>query len=178
MIRVKLRTNPPDCFQVLASNVWLLSEDSTQEIDVVEAYGSDRPDQEHFAKRIHLSHHVFVREPLQDYQPTDEGSWHVNGTTWRDDFHRVGVFWKSPWHLEYYIDGQLVRTSSGPAVIDPGNYTDGTGLVKPMQIIINMEDQDWRSNDGIAPTDEELADTTKSIMWVDWIRVCKPVGKP
>jgi len=40
-----------------------------------------------------------------------------------------------------------------------------------MQIIINMEDQAWRVDQGITPTDEELADTKKSIMWVDWIRV-------
>ncbi len=28
---------------------------------------------------------------------------------------------------------------------------------------------------GITPTDEELADTDNSIMWVDWIRVYKAV---
>jgi len=43
-----------------------------------------------------------------------------------------------------------------------------------MHIIINTEDQDWRSDAGITPTDEELADDDKSIVWIDWLRVYKP----
>ncbi len=156
---------------VMASNVWMLSKDSTQEIDVLEAYGSARPDQTWTAQRVHLSHHVFIRNPFQDYQPTDEGSWYFNGSNWRDDFHRFGVFWRDPWHLEYYVDGKLVRTVSGKKMIDPKDFTGGTGLSKPMHLIINTEDQNWRSDESITPTDEELADTELSIMWVDWIRV-------
>ncbi|MCP5540584.1 MAG: family 16 glycosylhydrolase [Akkermansiaceae bacterium] len=161
--------------QVLASNVWMLSDDSTEEIDVIEAYGGDRPDNQWHAERLHLSHHVFIRKPFQDYQPTDDGSWYWNGTTWRDGFHRVGVFWRDPWHLEYYVDGKLVRTVSGREKIDPHGYTGGKGLTKPMRIIINMEDQDWRSTAGVTPTDEELADNQRNIMWVDWIRVYEGV---
>lgn len=157
--------------QVLASNVWMLSKDSTEEIDVLEAYGSDRPDQGWYEKRLHLSHHVFIRSPFQDYQPKDSGSWYSDGTIWRNDFHRIGVYWRDPWHLEYYVDGKLVRTVSGESIIDPKGFTEGAGLSKEMQIIINMEDQAWRVDQGITPTDEELADTKKSIMWVDWIRV-------
>ena len=160
---------------VLASNVWMLSPDSTQEIDVVEAYGSDRAGQEWVAQRLHLSHHVFIRKPFQDYQPVDEGSWYFNGTNWRDDFHRIGVYWRDPWHLEYYVDGKLVRTVSGKEKIDPKGFTDGSGLNKPMHLIVNVEDQNWRSDEKITPTDQELADPDKSIMWVDWIRVYKQV---
>lgn len=160
---------------VLASNVWMLSADSTQEIDVIEAYGSQRPGEKWTAHRLHLSHHVFIRKPFQDYQPTDKGSWYFNGTNWRQDFHRIGVYWRDPWHLEYFVDGKLVRTVSGRSMIDPKNFTGGTGLSKPMHIIIDTEDQDWRSNKGITPTDEELADVNKSIMWVDWIRVYRAV---
>ena len=40
-----------------------------------------------------------------------------------------------------------------------------------MHLIINTEDQNWRSDGNITPTDEELADTDRSIMWVDWVRV-------
>ena len=165
--------------QVLASNVWMLSDDSTEEIDVIEAYGGDRPDNKWHAERLHLSHHVFIRKPFQDYQPTDDGSWYWNGTTWRDGFHRVGVFWRDPWHLEYYVDGKLVRTVFGKEKIDPNGYTGGKGLTKPMRIIINMEDQDWRSTAGVTPTNEELADNQRNIMWVDWIRVHEgvPLGK-
>uniref|UniRef100_A0A540VHM3 Family 16 glycosylhydrolase n=2 Tax=Litorilinea aerophila TaxID=1204385 RepID=A0A540VHM3_9CHLR len=155
---------------VLSSAVWMLSPDDTQEIDILEAYGSDRPDQTWFAERVHLSHHVFIREPFQDYQPTDPGSWYYDGTIWREDFHRYGVYWRDPWHLEYYIDGQLVRTVSGASIIDPLNYTNGTGLSKAMDVIIDMEDQNWRSDNGITPTDEELADDSKRFFYVDWIR--------
>ncbi|PHQ32370.1 beta-agarase [Rhodopirellula bahusiensis] len=160
---------------VLASNVWMLSPDSTEEIDIIEAYGSQRPGQEWTAQRLHISHHVFIREPFQDYQPTDEGSWYEDGSNWREEFHRAGVFWKDPWNLEYYIDGKKVRTVSGESIIDPHGYTKGNGLSKPMHLIIDAEDQTWRSDKGITPTDSELADLTKSIMWVDWIRVYEGV---
>ena len=156
---------------VMASNVWMLSADSTQEIDVLEAYGSQRESEKWTAHRLHLSHHVFIREPFQDYQPTDDGSWYDNGINWSKDFHRIGVHWRDPWHLEYFVDGKLVRTVSGKERIDPKGFTKGQGLSKPMHIIINTEDQDWRSNEDITPTDEELANVNKSIMWVDWIRV-------
>ncbi|MEM7599977.1 MAG: family 16 glycosylhydrolase [Verrucomicrobiota bacterium] len=156
--------------QVLASCVWMLSEDSTEEIDIIEAYGSDRPGQEWYAERMHLSHHVFIREPFQDYQPTDDGTWFTDDTNWREGFRRVGVYWRDPWHLEYYIDGELVRTASGKEVIDPLDFTEGKGLTKPMRIIINTEDQDWRIEQGVTPTDEELADNDRNIFWIDWIR--------
>lgn len=162
---------------VLASNVWLLSADSTQEIDVVEAYGSQRENETWTAERLHLSHHVFIRNPFQDYQPTDEGTWYFNGTNWHQGFHRVGVHWRDPWLLEYYVDGKLVRTVSGRDRIDPKDFTAGTGLSKPMHLIINAEDQNWRSDNRTTPTDEELADLDKSIMWVDWIRVYQQIDK-
>ncbi|RME43209.1 MAG: glycosyl hydrolase family protein [Chloroflexi bacterium] len=161
---------------VMASGVWMLSPDDTQEIDIVEAYGSDRPDQKWFAERVHLSHHVFIRSPFQDYQPKDPASWYrYQGTVWSDEFHRYGVYWRDPWHLEYYIDGELVRTVSGPSIIDPHNFTQGAGLNKAMDVIIDTEDQNWRSDEGITPTDEELADDSKRFFYVDWIRFYKPV---
>ncbi|MBD1390139.1 family 16 glycosylhydrolase [Neiella sp. HB171785] len=163
---------------VMASDFWLLSPDSTEEIDVLEAYGSDRPDQAWFAERLHLSHHVFIRDPFQDYQPSSADTWYTDGKTkWQEDFHRIGVYWRDPWHLEYYVDGKLVRTASGVDVIDPHNFTNGKGLTKPMHVIINTEDQDWRSGvePSITPTDEELADDSKNTYLVDWVRFYKPV---
>nr|AAP49316.1 AguD [uncultured bacterium]AAP49346.1 AguB [uncultured bacterium]AAP70365.1 AguK [uncultured bacterium]AAP70390.1 AguH [uncultured bacterium] len=158
----------------MANAVWMLSADSTQEIDAMESYGSDRAGQEWFDQRMHVSHHLFIREPFQDYQPKDEGSWIFNPHgTWRGAMHTYGVHWKDPWNLEYYIDGVKVRTVSGPAMIDPNNFTNGTGINKPLHIIIDVEHQDWRD---VRPTAAELADTNKSIMFVDWIRVYKPVA--
>ncbi len=159
--------------QTLANAFWLLSPDDTQEIDAMEGYGGGAG-QQWFAERMHLSHHVFIRNPFQDYQPKDAGSWHRRspaGTVWRAAYHRYGCYWRDPWHLEYYIDGQLVRTVSGQNMIDPLGYTNGTGLNKEMDIIIDAENQtDWRPG----PTDAELQNG--NIFWVDWMRVYKPVN--
>ncbi len=173
---------------VLASNVWLLSSDDTQEIDICEAYGSDRWNNPFFSnKRLHLSHHVFIRQPFTDWQPSDPGSFYTNDTTiWSDGYHRIGVYWRDPWHLEYYVDGELVRVRSGKNQIDPVFHTNAvnpgdrnndtrTGLSKPMDIIINTEDQTWRALQGLTPTDEELANKEDNTFNVDWIRVYKPV---
>ncbi|WP_231756910.1 carbohydrate-binding protein [Microbulbifer elongatus] len=162
----------------LANAFWLLSADSTQEIDVLESYGSDRPSETWFDERLHLSHHVFIREPFQDYQPKDAGSWYPNpnGGTWRDQFFRIGVYWIDPWTLEYYVNGEHVRTVSGQDMIDPYGYTGGSGLSKPMQVIFDAEHQPWRDAQGTAPpTDEELADPSRNKFLVDWVRFYKPV---
>lgn len=182
---------------VLANGAWLLSEDDTQEIDFLEAYGasfseSANADHSWFAERMHISHHVFIREPFADWQPTDNGSWYTDGATlWREEFHTYGVYWRDPWHLEYYIDGQLVRTVSGRDQIDPLFHTNSvnpgdtssdtrTGLSKEMDIIIDAEDQDWRSDPQPGfllntPTDNELANEANNTFLVDWIRIFKPV---
>ncbi|WP_075341423.1 carbohydrate-binding protein [Tenacibaculum agarivorans] len=167
--------------QTLANAFWLLSPDDTQEIDAMEGYGGGAG-QEWFNHRMHLSHHVFIRNPFQDYQPKDAGSWHYSPVPWRNEYHRYGCYWRDPWHLEYYIDGKLVRTVSGKDMIDPLFYTNAvnpgdvnndtrTGLNKEMDIIIDAENQTtWRTG----PTDAELQNGS-NIFWVDWMRIYKPV---
>lgn len=161
----------------LANGIWLLSPDDTQEIDIAEAYSGSRWDNDWFAPdRMHLSHHVFIRDPFQDWQPHDEGSFYTDGSTiWNEDYHTYGVYWKDPWNLEYYIDGKLVRTRSGVSQIDPSDFTNGTGLSKEMDIIIDAEDQTWRANNGLSPTNEELANSENHTFKIDWIRVFKPI---
>lgn len=159
----------------MASDVWMLSPDDTQEIDVIEAYGSNRDNGGYGSDRIHLSHHMFIREPFTDYQPMDSGSWYRSpgGTIWRDDFHRVGVYWKSPTHLEYYIDGDLVRVVSGMEKIDPNRHNSkGTGIDKEMDLIINMEDQSWRAiqEPSLSPTNDELNNRDNQTFRVAWVR--------
>jgi hypothetical protein len=104
----------------LASDVWLLSPDDTQEIDVIEAYGGPMSDNRNsfFASTVHLSHHVFVRNPFKDYQPADWNSWYREDgvTQWGGVDIRIGVYWKSPTILEYYINGELVRVMNNDAV--------------------------------------------------------------
>ncbi len=160
----------------MASDVWLLSSDDTQEIDIIEAYGSDRWTNAYFAKdRLHLSHHVFIRSPFQDYQPNDPGTFYADGkgTIWRENYHRVGVYWRDPTHLYYYVDGKLVRSvnnDNGTIMIDPKNYTNGSNLSKEMDIIINMEDQTWRATGGLSPTNAELSNVDNCTFNVEWIR--------
>ncbi|GAB1857772.1 hypothetical protein MHTCC0001_26090 [Flavobacteriaceae bacterium MHTCC 0001] len=223
----------------LASDVWLLSPDDTQEIDIIECYGGKEPDNAFFAKFIHLSHHSFIRQPFTDYQPRDLGTWYErSGIDSWGDFHwnngereytRIAVNWISPFHFEYYIDGELVRVlydkaaatkngstwtyayptmtngvldsengfqkltthstnssysldsliaasnASSVSIIDPFEYQNGNGMNKEMDIIINVESQDWHVNAGRTPTDSDLSDPEKNIMKIDWIRVFKPV---
>ncbi|MFY0627069.1 MAG: Ig-like domain-containing protein [Reichenbachiella sp.] len=167
---------------VMANAVWMLSENSAEEIDIVEAYGasySESADEsrEWFAKRMHLSHHTFDRSvsPVLDYQPTDAGSWYADGSLWREDFRTVGVYWRDPFHLEYYIDGELVRTVSGADMIDPNEYLDGNGLSMEETLIISGAAQGWQVAGGVWPSDNELAVLEDNIFKVDWIRVYKPV---
>lgn len=227
----------------LASDVWLLAPDDTQEIDIIECYGGKEPNNDYFSKFIHLSHHSFIRQPFLDYQPKDRNSWWgkegisswgehatANGTR---NYIRIGVYWVSPFHFEYYIDGELVRvlynnafatkingtweythayantegkvafdggyqaiksiatseqysftalrktsSLSNVNVIDPYEYQGGKGFYKEMDIIINLESQDWHVSDGRSPSNKDLEDPSKNTMKVDWIRAYKPVNKP
>lgn len=226
----------------LASDVWLLSPDDWQEVDIIECYGGAAQGNSHFSKFIHLSHHSFERSNghnIIDYQPRDHNSWwERNGVnSWGEycwnkgsrKYVRVGVNWISPFHFEYFVDGELVRvlydnayatkkgdtwyynypsmtngaldmengyqkitpfstssaysfatleaasTASNTSVIDPYNHQNGAGMNKAMDIIINVESQDWHVNAGRTPDDADLAKLGKNIMKVDWVRVYKPV---
>ncbi|AUS06215.1 family 16 glycosylhydrolase [Pseudotamlana carrageenivorans] len=172
-VRVKLSES------VLSSAVWMLSDDSTEEIDNLEAFGAKSSD--YFSKRLHLSHHVFIRDPFQDYQPEGPETWYADGknTIWSDDYHNYGVLWEDPWSLSYYVDGKMVRKTPVDE-IDPKNFTNGNGLTKPMHMIISAAAQSWRSSDSQGAgavdflTDPTVANVDKTIMKVDWIRVYKP----
>ncbi|MGM8362050.1 family 16 glycosylhydrolase [Flavobacterium sp. ARAG 55.4] len=168
----------------LATAVWMLSEDSTQEIDNLEAYG-DKTNTA-YAQRLHLSHHIFKRDvsPILDYQPSGWAETYYldgKGTYWADDYHTYGVLWLDPWTLKYYVDGKLVRETP-TADIDPKNYTsptgapsDRTGLNKDMYLIISAASQPWRENQGINYlTDPSVMSATRSTSRFDYIRVYKP----
>lgn len=180
-----------------ASDIWMLSPDDTQEIDILETYGAQNPrnEQQWFSERFHISHHVFIRDPFLDYQPKDESTWQkIDGYPYTSsDWVRIGVYWKSPTDLEYYLNGELIKvmddldnvgTKDG---IDPLGYTsasappntsDRTGLSKEMDIIINTEVQNWNAEAGRMPTDEEIANSPEDhTLKVDWIRIFKPVAE-
>ncbi|MGA9637828.1 carbohydrate-binding protein [Flavobacterium sp.] len=216
---------------VMASDIWMLSPDDTQEIDILECYGGSGVDNRNsfFSKNIHLSHHMFIRNPFTDYQPADTYSWYeqTGVTSWGTypNYVRIGVYWKSPTHIEYYIDGKLVRILSDKAfasldkngvwhytyptgvtngavnrdgtgyqavnsassldaanaasitsVIDPMNYSGTKSITKELEIIINMEDQNWNAYQGRTPTNEEIANAANHTFKIDWIRIYKPVA--
>ncbi|WBU89033.1 T9SS type A sorting domain-containing protein [Cellulophaga omnivescoria] len=113
----------------LASDIWLLSPDDTQEIDIIECYGGPGDDNRNgfFANKIHLSHHVFIRPPnFKDYQPADLNSWWKKDgvSQWGGRVVRIGVNWVSATRLEYYVDGQMVRVLDDTAV--QTRLADGT----------------------------------------------------
>ncbi len=223
----------------LASDIWLLSGDDTQEIDMIECYGGEDNNNAYYAQFIHLSHHSFIRDPFTDYQPKDAYSWWPKSgvTSWGDycwnsgtrRYVRIGMNWKSPFHFEYYIDGELERVvyqnafaskrdgtwyytyptmsndvlvfdangnqvvkqyatsaqysfatleaaskASSVNAIDAYYFQYGYGMHKEMDIIINMESQNWHVSAGRTPSDADLSDASKNKMLVDWIRVYKP----
>lgn len=192
------------CF---ANNIWMISDDDYEEIDICENYGSATrggADNSWFAKSIHLSHHMFANRntaDYKDYQPRDEegvnGTWYseTGRSDWAGEYSTIGVYWKDPNHLEYYINGEWVRTLSNNTVsykdpdgtivnqttdfnvIDKYRYAGGNGITKAMKLIINIEVQDWNAVAGRYPTDTEIQNYPDDhVMKVDWIRVYKPVN--
>ena len=155
----------------LASAVWMLSDDSTEEIDNLEAFGEYA--RQWSSVRLHLSHHTFIRNPFADYQPTSDATWYVDGkgTQWARDYHEYGVLWTGPFSLSYYVDGVLVRTTPVNE-IDPNNHLGGNGLTKPMHLIISAAAQAWRGIDYV--NDASVNDAERSTFRIDWIRVYKP----
>lgn len=158
---------------VLSSNFWLLSADDRQELDIVETYGSERSDW--FAQRMSTNYHIFERaaETNDIFANHNDQQFYLlpDGAPLRDGFHRFAAYWKDPWHVDFFLDGVLVRQLRRDGIADP--Y--GIGLERPMFLIIDTEDHDWRSSQDIVASDEELADGTINEMLVDWVRVYRPV---
>lgn len=169
----------------LSSNFWLLSENDQREIDVLEVYGGAKDGW--FSKNMSTNFHVFVRDEADNSIKNDfndQTHHHLeNGGHWRDSFHRFGVYWKSPTEVTFYIDGKQTADGSwAQAAMKDKDYT-GAFMNKNQYkmdqeafIIIDTEDHEWRSRAGNIATDAELADNSKNKMYVDWIRVYKPVA--
>lgn len=71
--------------------------------------------------------------------------------------------------------------NKGAKLDEEGNFiidlSKRTGLNKPMDILIDMEDQDWRAALGATPTDAEIANTEDHTYKIDWIRIYNAVEK-
>lgn len=157
---------------VLSSNFWFLSGDDRNELDVIETYGSERSDW--FAKRQSTNYHIFERNSsnqiIKDHSDQDHHTLPSNQPL-RNGFHRYGMYWKSPTDVEFYRDGEKIRTITQSGLTDP----EGLYLDRPMRLIIDTEDHQWRSNQGIVASDAELANNSINKMFVDWVRVYKPI---
>lgn len=164
--------------QVLSSNFWFLSQDDTREIDILEVYGGDRPDQKWFAARPSTNYHIFVRnDKNQILENYDDQKHHPlpGETPYREDYHLFGAYWKDAFTIDFYYDGQLVRELRKEGIEDPSEE----GLNREMFMIIDLEDHDWRSfpaagTEPIRATDAELADETKNKYRIDYVRTYRP----
>ncbi|MEM6771832.1 MAG: family 16 glycosylhydrolase, partial [Bacteroidota bacterium] len=161
----------------LSSNFWLLSEDSKREIDVLEVYGGAK--EGYFPIRATSNFHLFhrdekgIRADFHDLQP----HFLPDSTPWRQEYHTFGVLWKSPTEISFYIDGkEMVGSSWADAKPYDKSHTKtyldkaAYSFDRPMYLIIDTEDHDWRSKQGHTPSDEELADDDRNRMYVDWVR--------
>lgn len=152
----------------LASNFWLLSDDDKYEIDVTETYG----DTENNAMSMSTNYHIFKRDPVTNDYLEDYGHKPMHHKTKghsliSENFHRFGFYWKSPTHMEFFLDGVKVRTLSVDTdLTDPDKHF----FSRPLRVIFDMEDHVWRAEKGITPTANELNDPTKNSMYIDWIR--------
>ncbi len=161
--------------QVLSSNFWFLSPDDKREIDILEIYGGDRPNQTWFAARASSNYHVFIRGANnQILQDLNDQQHHTlpNQEPWRNDWHTFGAYWKDAFTVDFYYDGKLVHKLRRDGINDP----EGLGLNRDSFMIIDIEDHAWRSNQGIVATDAELANQNKNKYYVDWVRTYKPVS--
>lgn len=161
----------------LSSNFWMLSQDSKREIDVLEVYGGTK--ENWFPARATTNFHLFKRDSSGIHGDFNDLGAHIlpDSTPWRMEYHTFGVFWKSPTEVTFYIDGQETKNSSwAEAKLFDRNYSKTyldksvENMDRPMYLILDTEDHDWRSEKGNTPTDAELADGTRNRMYVDWIR--------
>ncbi|WP_187271104.1 family 16 glycosylhydrolase [Neolewinella aurantiaca] len=161
----------------LSSNFWMLSKDAKREIDVLEVYGGTEAWPH--PTRATTNFHLFKRDASGIHGDFNDLSGHYlpDTTPWRMDYHTFGVFWKSPTEVSFYIDGKEMENSSwADAKLFDQNYTKTyldksvDNMDRPMYLILDTEDHDWRVEKGNTPTDEELADDSRNRMYVDWVR--------
>ncbi len=148
----------------LSANFWMIDDTDTTEIDVLEIYG----DTDWFRKHPSTNAIIQIRDEngnliekigSQMAHPKDN----IN---YSQSWHRYGVNWISETDLEFYYDGELVRTLYLPnEIVDPR----GLYLNEPVRLIMDLEAHSWRGAEGI-PSDAELNDWNINNMQVDWIR--------
>ncbi|WP_010179868.1 Ig-like domain-containing protein [Aquimarina agarilytica] len=176
--------------QTLSSNFWMLSQNDRQELDAVESYGSDRSSfgDEHVFDSRHMNsnYHIFDRN-ANDNTIINDNTWQrdhyvtdhqplKNRPALRNGFHNYAIHWIDEWNVDWYLDGKLVRRiapGTNDVIKDP---LQNKGIYEEMFLILDVEDHSWRSDAGHIATVKELNDESKNKMYVDWVRVYKPVN--
>lgn len=163
----------------LSSNLWMLSSDATQELDILEIYAGSA--QTWWAKRANTNFHIFFRDQntnavLKDFKDTRKYTTNQDNGYWRSGYHRFGAYWKSPTEVTFYMDGQLMPNSSWANRV----FKSGAGEIlqnknqhsvkKNMHIIIDLEEHEWRFDAGNVDSNAALNNNNRNRMYVDWIR--------
>lgn len=170
----------------LSSNIWMISKDQTQELDILEIYAGSA--EKAMTLKAGSNYHIFLRDPktqdiLNNFDDSTKHTTDKNNGLWREDFHRFGVHWKSPTEIDIYIDGVKTKDGSwsqadmndrGKKVkLDKTKYS----ISKPMYIVIDLEEHSWRFKAKKIDSPEALANKRNNRMLVDWIRTYKPVAE-
>jgi beta-agarase len=166
--------------QTISSNFWFLSTNDRQELDVIETYGSDREDHKTESRHMNSNYHIFDRSPekgIYGNHNWQRDHFLPTNAPLRENYHRVAAHWIDEWHIDWYLDGVLVRRIAPNTEDEIKDPLNNKGMNEEMVMIIDVEDHDWRSEKGIIATDEDLLDENKNKMFVDWVRVYKPVDK-
>ncbi|WP_010182762.1 T9SS type A sorting domain-containing protein [Aquimarina agarilytica] len=190
-----------------SSNFWMLDEGGFNEIDVLEVYGGSADP--FFSQQMSTNFHIFNRQgpngPINvdnTYQTffqtnRDIPNYQTNNTGfWRDNFHRFGVYWRSPNEITFYIDGKPTKNGNhfvegrNASLLD-GTYesailqspipTDGNppidkGLLenqvfRDVFMIMDIESHHARP----ISSKDDLDNMSKNLMEVEWVRTYKPV---
>lgn len=152
----------------LSANFWMIDDGNQTEIDVVEIYGDTQWFRQRPASAVHFQRRGGNGDVhKQVHHPKDN-------IDYADGFHRYGVHWINKEQVEFYYDGQLVRTLNLPQeIVDPsGKYLD-----KPVRLIIDLEAHAWRGLDKV-PSDDDLKDSKRNNMQVQWVRTLRASPAP
>ncbi|MFI5380820.1 MAG: family 16 glycosylhydrolase [Tepidisphaerales bacterium] len=140
----------------MTSSFWFQGKYS--EIDVVEQVGASLKNPQHGQLMLMNTH--FFKDGWKKDLATPKQWKMPSGAA--DGFHVYGVWWKDRDTVWFYHDGEKV------AELKTGGAFD-----EPMYLFFDTEVFIWEG----LPTLESLADPTKNVMQVDWVRAWRTVNE-
>ncbi len=88
------------------------------------------------------------------------------GIPWNEEYHIVGVWWKSPTDIQFYLDGE-----------EAGSVKSGRNFTKRLNVIFDL----WTDDEnflGGAAVRSHLNNNNINTMYVDWVRTYQLVDAP